>query len=163
SQALMDKAPPGMMLSPGATPERNDRVLLKLIKDQNTLAGKKVALLAGSANRKVAQDSIIPGLKSLGVETGTPALLNIGTSGDTTSAQDQLDSFIEKWKSEGVNAVFLSGDEASAKQFVQKIRQQLGADTMLLSDTYTVINSARDEKAAGVNPNPYEGIITAGG
>jgi ABC-type branched-subunit amino acid transport system substrate-binding protein len=163
SQALMDKAPPGMMVSPGATPERTDKVLVKLLKDQNTLTGKKVAVLAGAANKKVATDSIIPSLKSIGVEMGTPALLNIATSGDTTSAQAQLDSFIEKWKSEGVNAVFMSGDEASTKQFTQRIRQELGEDTMLLSDTYTVINSARNEKAAGTKPNPYEGLLNTFG
>jgi ABC-type branched-subunit amino acid transport system substrate-binding protein len=163
SQALMDKAPPGMMVSPGATPERTDKVLVKLLKDQNTLAGKKVAVLAGAANKKVATDSIIPALKSIGVEMGTPALLNIATSGDTTSAQAQLDSFIEKWKSEGVNAVFMSGDEASTKQFTQRIRQELGEDTMLLSDTYTVINSARNETATGTKPNPYEGLLNTFG
>ena len=161
SQALMDKAPPGMMVSPGGTPERIDKVLVKLLGEQKTLEGKKVAVLAGAANKKVATDSIIPSLKSLGVDMGTPALLNISASGDTTSAQSQLDSFIEKWKSEGVDTVFLSGDEASSKQFVEKVRKEL-PHVMLLSDTYTVLNSARDEKTSGATTNPYEGIISVG-
>ena len=56
---------------------------------------------------------------------GSTAILSINGTADTTAAQAQLDSFIEKWKGQHVNAIFLSGDEVSSKQFVTKIRQEM--------------------------------------
>ncbi len=136
--------------------------MVKLLKEQNTLAGKKVAVLGGAANKKAVETALVPGLKSLGVEMGTTALLNISTTGDTTSAQAQLDSVIEKWKSEDVTAIFATGDEAVSKQFIEKIRGQMPTVT-LLSDTYTVLLSAQEETQAKKDPNPYEGLINAFG
>ncbi len=162
SQAIIDKAPPGLMILAGATQERTDSVIVKLLKEQTTLAGKKVAVLAGSANKKAVETALVPGLKTLGIPMGTTALLNIGTTGDTASAQTQLDGFIERWKSEGVNAVFATGDEAVSKQFIEKLRQQMPTVT-LLSDTYTVLLAAQEEKQAKKVPNPYEGIINTFG
>jgi ABC-type branched-subunit amino acid transport system substrate-binding protein len=162
SQAIIKKAPPGLMILAGATQERTDSVIVKLLKAQSTLAGKKVAVLAGSANKKAVETALVPGLESLGIPMGTTALLNIGTTGDTASAQSQLDGFIERWKSEGVNAVFATGDEAVSKQFIEKLRQQMPTVT-LLSDTYTVLMAAQEEKKANKVPNPYEGIINAFG
>jgi len=162
SHAIIDKAPPGLLLLAGATQERTDGVMVKLLKEQNTLAGKKVAVLAGAQNKKSVETALVPGLKSLGIEMGTTALLNTGTTGDTTSAQSQLDSVIERWKSEGVTAVFATGDEAAAKQFIEKVRAQMPTVT-LLSDTYTVLLSAQEEQQAKKVPNPYEGLINAFG
>jgi ABC-type branched-subunit amino acid transport system substrate-binding protein len=162
SQAIIDRAPPGLMILAGATQERTDSVIVKLLKEQQTLAGKKVAVLAGSANKKAVETALVPGLETLGIPMGTTALLNIGTTGDTASAQSQLDGFIERWKSEGVDAVFATGDEAVSKQFIEKLRQQMPTVT-LLSDTYTVLMAAQEETQANKVPNPYEGIINAFG
>jgi ABC-type branched-subunit amino acid transport system substrate-binding protein len=162
SQAIIDKAPPGLMILAGSTQERNDAVIVKLLKEQNTLAGKKVAILAGAANKKAVETALEPGLESLGIPMGTTALLNIDTSGDTASAQAQLDGFIERWKNEDVTAVFATGDEAVSKTFIGKLREQM-PDVTLLSDTFTVLMNARDETKAGKNPNPYEGIINVYG
>jgi ABC-type branched-subunit amino acid transport system substrate-binding protein len=162
SQAIIDRAPPGLMILAGSTQERNDAVIVKLLKEQNTLAGKKVAILAGAANKKAVESALEPGLESLGVPMGTTAFLNIDTTGDTASAQAQLDAFIERWKTEDVTAVFATGDEAVAKGFISKVREQM-PDVMLLSDTFTVLMQARDETKAGTNPNPYEGIINVYG
>ena len=69
-------------------------------------------------------DVIVPALKKAKAKTGSTAILNI-TGTDTTAAQAQVDSFIEKWKTEGVNMVFLSGNNVSAKQFAESIKAGL--------------------------------------
>ncbi len=58
----------------------------------------------------------------------------------------QLDSFIEKWKTEGVNVVFLSGYLASTKQFVEKVQQNF-PDMLLMSDNQDTSGQAQQEQA----------------
>ena len=58
------------------------------------------------------------------MKTGSTAILTI-TGTDTTAAQAQLDSFIEKWKTEGVNAV-LHGRERHLGEAVR--REDQGGD-----------------------------------
>ena len=81
---------------------------------------------------------------------------------DTTAAQAQLDSFIEKWKSENVDSLIILGETASAKQFVQKIKDEM-PDVQLIADTTTVLGQGQDLVRAGQADNPYDGIITAEG
>jgi hypothetical protein len=97
----------------------------------------------------------------LGIQQGSTAVLTI-TSEETTAAQAQLDSFIEKWKSEGVNALVMSGAAVSAKQFVEKIKGAIPNMT-LITDVTEVRGQAQDEVKAGKNPNPYEGMLAANG
>jgi ABC-type branched-subunit amino acid transport system substrate-binding protein len=162
TQAIIDKSPPGLIVYPGATNERSVRILLQLMDKQKTLKGKKVAVLGGSAESSTVNGTIVPGLKKIHVPMGSTAILSINGTADTAAAQGQLDSFIERWKTEHVNAVFLSGDEVSSKQFVTKIREEM-PDVLLMSDTGDTRSFAQQEVAAGVKPNPYEGLLTAGG
>lgn len=162
TQQIMSKSPPGLMIYPGVTNERLVKVLLQLLKKEKTLDGKTVATLGGTTETNTVNNVIVPGLKDIGVKTGSTAILSIGGSGDTTQAQQQLDSFIERWKTEGVDAIFISGDTASSKQFVEKIRKAM-PKVMLLADNTDVLMSGQQETHAGVKPNPYEGITTAGG
>ena len=151
------------MIYPGATNERTASVLLQLMKKEKTLKGKKVAVLGGANEANTVNKTIVPGLKKLGVKLGSTAVLSSGgASTDTSSAQAQLDSFIEKWKGEHVDAIFLSGNIVSAKDFVTKIKAAM-PDVQLLVDNTDVRGPGRDMVAAGVTPNPYEGIIAAGG
>ena len=106
-------------------------------------------------------DTILPGLKHLAVTLGTTGLLTI-TGSDTTVAQAQLDSFIEKWKTEHVDTVFLSGYPASSVQFVTKFHKEL-PNLLLLSDNGQPLGEAQQLEHARIAPNPYEGLITAGG
>jgi len=138
------------------------KILLELAAKQKTLVGKKVAVLGDTNVTSVVKNTIVPGLQKQGIALGSTALLSINSGGDTTVAQSQLDSFIEKWKTEGVNAVFLSGNFASAKQFVQKLRDKM-PNVMLLADTTNTLAQAQQVQQAGVKPNSYEGLITAGG
>jgi hypothetical protein len=162
TQAIIDKSPPGLMVTPGTIPERSVDILLALAAKAKTLEGKKVAVLGDTNVTSVVKQTIEPGLKKLGVETGTTALLSINNSGDTTIAQQQLDSFIEKWKTEHVDAVFMSGNFASTKQFVTKLRAALPG-VLLLADTTNTLMQAQQVQTSGVKPNPYDGLITAGG
>jgi ABC-type branched-subunit amino acid transport system substrate-binding protein len=161
TQSEIAKAKPGLLLTPDITPERRVRVIMSLLKTQGTLQGKKVAILADSSAKPEIDSTIAPGLKALGVERGSDAVLTINGT-DTSNAQAQLDSFIERWKTENVNALVLAGGEVSSKQFVEKVRRSFPNIT-LVADTTDVLSQAQDESKAGVKPNPYDGIITAEG
>ena len=162
TQAIIDKSPPGLILTAGNIPERSASILVELLKKEKTLDGKTVAVLGDTTESNAVKDTIVPALKAAGVKLGTYAILAVGTTGDTTAAQSQLDSFIEKWKGEHVGAVFLSGNLASTKQFVQKLKAAL-PDALLLADNADVLQQARQLQTAKITPNPYEGIISAGG
>jgi hypothetical protein len=161
TQAIMNQSPPGLIVEPGVNPERVDSVLVNLMKKEHTLDGKTVAVLGETTSQSVVKNSVEPQLKKLGVKTGTTAILSISGS-DTTSAQNQLDSFVERWKTEGVNAIFISGTQVASQQFVEKLRTDMPGVT-LISDITDVLMYGQEEKKAGRNPNPYEGIISADG
>ena len=163
SQAIMNQSPPGLIILPGSTPERVDAVLFSLLAQQHTLDGHKVGVLGEQTSQSIVNGKVLPGLQKLGVPTGSTAILNI-TGSDTSAAQAQLDSFIEKWKTEHVDTVFLSGTDVSSQQFVEKLRAQM-PNVMLLTDIdSTVIQGyGQQEVTAGRHPNPYQGIITAAG
>ena len=162
SQAWIDQAPPALLMSPDVSAERRATVLLNLVKDNGTLAGKKVATLTDTDTAGSVTKVIKPALDAMGLAQGSPAVVTIIGS-DTSAAQSQLDSFIEKWKGEGVNALVLAGQYVPAKQFVEKIRRGM-PDVLLLADgADSAQGGAQDETTAGVKPNPYDGLITATG
>jgi len=161
TDAILKANPQGLIVYPGATNERTGTVLLNLLGKQKTLKGKKLAILGDSTIATTVSGTIEPAVKKLGVATGTTGILSVSGS-DTSAALTQLSSFIERWKSEGVNALFLSGDTVSSKQFVAAIRSAM-PKVLLLTDTTDVLTSAKDDATAGIKPNPYEGIISAAG
>ena len=161
NQAIMDLSPPGMILYPGTTPERSDRALFELLKRQGTLAGKTVAVLAESTSKAEVQQIILPGLKGLNVPMGTTAYLTL-SSADTTAAQAQLDSFIERWKAEHVDALYIAGEGVASQQFMEKIANGMPGVT-LMTDVGDTLSFAKQEQQAGVRPNPYTGMLIAGG
>jgi ABC-type branched-subunit amino acid transport system substrate-binding protein len=161
TQDMFNQVPPGLMVFPGTTPERSDQVLFELLKKQGTLQGKKVAVLAQQTSEPSVKAAVLPAIKKLGVATGTAAYLTINGA-DTTAAQSQLDSFIERWKSEGVNALFVTGQDAVTKQFIEKVVKQMPG-VILLTDVSDALPQGQDETKAGANPNPYEGLYLAGG
>ena len=161
TQAIMKQSPPGLIIYAGTNPERVDSVLISLLKKNHLLAGKKVAILGQSNGASVVTNAIVPNLKALGVPMGSTAILSISGT-DTSAAQAQLDSFIEKWKSENVNTIYLSGEEVSSQQFIEKVRQAL-PNVQLVTDDSNDLMYAQEEHTAGKHPNPYEGIITAAG
>ncbi len=161
TETQMGLSPPGMIVCPCTAPERSDKALLALIKTAGTLNGKKIAVLAASSSQKAVKTIITPGLKSLGVKMGTTAFLNVASS-DTTAAQAQLASFLERWKTEGVNALWIAGENVASQQFVEKVRQAM-PDSTLLTDVSDSLSFAQQEQTAKVSPNPYDGMLIAGG
>ena len=161
TKAMIDQVPPGMMIFPGTTPERSTAVLFELLQKQNLLKDKKLAVLAEQTSEPSVKSAVLPAIKKTGVATGTTAYLTINGP-DTTAAQAQLDSFIERWKSEGVNALFITGEDTVAKQFVEKVTKQMPG-VMLMTDTGDALFQGEDETKAGVNPNPYENMYIANG
>jgi hypothetical protein len=161
TQAIIDKAPPGLIIYPGATNERTTRVILDLLRKQRTFAGKKVAALGATQESGEVNGTVLPGLRKLGVQLGTAGILSV-TGSDTSAALTQLDSFIERWKGEGVDAVFLAGNEVSTSQFVTKLRGAM-PKVILVVDNTDVAMFGQDATKAHIKPNPYEGILSAGG
>jgi hypothetical protein len=161
TQGLIDKAPHGLMVTPDILPERRLNVIMSLLKSRGTLRGKKVGTISDAANRSRVRNVVVPGLRDLGVERGADAALTI-TTGDTTEAQAQLDSFIERWRSDGTNALILVGADVANKQFVEKIKKAIPG-MLLVADTTSILDSAREEQKAHVSPNPYDGAISAEG
>ena len=83
--------------------------------------------------------------------TPWPRRVGASTRDTSSAAQAQLDSFIEKWKSEHVNAIFMAGLDVSAKQFVEKIKAAL-PNALLLADADSTAEPAQDEVKAGKTP-----------
>jgi hypothetical protein len=163
SQAIENQSPPGMIIEPGFVPERVDGVLMSLLDKQGTLNGKKVAILGEQDTTNTINSALVPALQKYNVQTGSTAILNI-TGTDTSAAQEQLDSFIEKWKTEHVDAVFVSGTQVLANQFIDKVVAGLPG-VVLITDTDATVTMTygKQETKAGKKPNSYEGMLTAAG
>ena len=161
-QKFIGEAPPALLLSTDITTERLATVLFNLLKSQGTLTGKKVATLTDTSTADEVTGVVKPELDSMGLAQGSPAVLTI-TGSDTSAAQSQLSAFIEKWKAEGVDAIWLSGGDASGKQFVEKIKAAM-PNVLLLADTFPGAQQAgQDETTSGKKPNPYDGMLSATG
>jgi ABC-type branched-subunit amino acid transport system substrate-binding protein len=161
SQRWIDDAPPGLLLTPDITAERRIAVIMDLLESEGLLDGRTVAVLSERTTADRVQDTVAPALAGMGVERGSDGVLTI-TGSDTSAAQAQLESFIEKWKSEGIDALVLVGETVQAKQFVEKIKQQL-PDVLLVADGTSALSQAQDYVEAGIEPNPYDGFVTAEG
>lgn len=161
TQHIMSQAPPGMIVTPANTPERSIHVLLELLSQRHTLDGKTVAVLGGAKDPNLVNDNIVPGLKKLHVKLGDTALLSI-QGGDTIQPQSELDSFIEKWKSENVSVVFVDGKEAASDQFISKLKKRM-PNVLLLADDSTVLEDGQGEAHNHITPNAYQGLLTVTG
>jgi hypothetical protein len=156
-QPWIDEAPGGLLLTPDTTKEAAAATFVPLLISSGKLKGKTVGFLADQNAEKRIKNVTIPALKKAKVKTGSTAVLSISGT-DTSAAQAQLDSFIEKWKSEKVNAIYMAGLTASAKQFVEKIKDAM-PNVQLLTDSSSTAEQAQDEVKAGKTPNPYEGML----
>src|SRR5262249_18428814 len=121
TQPIIDRSPGGMIVTPGYIPERTGQVMITLMDREKMFEGKKVAVLGDTPEATTVNKYIVPALKKAGVPTGSTAILSVGSNGDTGTALSQLESYIERWKTENVNSFLVSGDLASTKQFVIKV------------------------------------------
>ena len=161
TQDMIDKAPPGLLLTPDILPDRRVKIITSLLASQHTLDGKTVAILADSSATARVDQIIKPALTQMGLKQGATGILTISGT-DTAAAQGQLDGFVEKWKTQHVDALFLAGDAVESKQFVEKVRQTFPG-IPIVADSTGILTGAQDEQKAHVNPNPYTGMITAEG
>jgi ABC-type branched-subunit amino acid transport system substrate-binding protein len=161
TQDIIDSAPGGMILGFGALKERGMSILLSLLSSEGTLDGRKVAVLGEATTAQAVKDVLVPGLEDIGADLGSTAIITISGS-DTAAASAQLMSFIEKWKTEGVDTVFVSGQQVSAQQFIPDLVKRMPG-VLLLADNPTVNTYGQNLQEAGVRPNPYEGILAVGG
>jgi ABC-type branched-subunit amino acid transport system substrate-binding protein len=161
TQALVDRGPPGLMVTPNITAERRLQVIMTLLEREGILTGKKVSVVDVASDKPRVTKVVVPALKDLGVARGADATLSISGT-DTTAALAQLSRFMERWKSDGTNALVLVGEEVSSKQFVEKVKAAI-PDMKLIADSSSVLDAGRDEQKAKVSPNPYDGIISAEG
>jgi hypothetical protein len=159
SQDVVKKAPPATLLTTDTLAERAASEMLQQANTKGLLTGKKFGILAETGNKSRIDDVLKPELKKLNIPVGTAGVLTLDPSGDTTQSQAQLDSFIERWKGEKDTALFVSGLAAISKVFVQKIRKAMG-DILIITDGDSSAKAAgQDAVNAGVNPNPYKGVL----
>src|SRR6266540_3337135 len=95
SQEMIDKSPPGLLLTPDIKPERRLNVIMALVKSRHSLDGKTVGGLTETTATGRVQSVVEPVLDAIGVQQGSEAVLLISGL-DTAAAQMQLDSFIER-------------------------------------------------------------------
>ncbi len=165
NQFMIDASTPGLLLTTDTTKEGVAQVAVNLAAKEGLLKDKVVGTLGDQDSApKIIDKIVVPALKKVGTTVGSRATLSI-TGTDTTQAQAQLSGFIENWKSQKVNAVFMSGNLVSAKQFVEKIKAELPG-VLFLTDTSSASSQAQDEvvalKGTG-KTNPYEGMLSADG
>jgi ABC-type branched-subunit amino acid transport system substrate-binding protein len=160
TQSMIQAATPAMLLTDDITAERKTKTEIALLGKQGLLKDKKVAILAETATKGEINDAIKPAFQALKVPLGTSGVLAVGSDPDTTAAQAQLDSFIERWKGEGVNAVFISGLSTVSKAFVQKIKAGMPGVMLMTNSDSSAQGAARDAVSAHITPNPYEGIYS---
>ncbi len=162
SQSWIDQAPKGLLLTPDITTDRRLSVILDLLAQGKTLKGKKVAILTQPDSKDRAEALVTPALKKMKVKQGTTAVLNV-TGSDTSAAQSQLESFIEKWKAEDVDTFMLVGQVVVSKTYVTMLKDAFPKATLISDQTPTAQSGGQDAVAAGQKPNPYEGLISVEG
>ncbi|HTL86663.1 MAG TPA: hypothetical protein VL856_15875 [Acidimicrobiia bacterium] len=160
SKAIMDKVPGGLMLTTDTLAERTDTTLVDDSLKAGLITGKKFGILADTSTKTRIDDAIKPALKKNNLAVGTAGVITVDPSGDTTQSLAQLDSFIERWKGENVNALFVTGLTAISKVYVQRIRKTFPDMTILTDGDASAKGAAQDLKNAGVTPNPYDGVLS---
>ena len=160
-QQWIDEAPGGLMLTEDSTKEGAAKVLVTLLAETGRLKGRKVGVLATRNGGPRVEGTILPALRRNKVATGPTAILTV-TGPYSEATRSQLDAFIEKWKTDGVDTVFLSGLDVSSKSIVTQIKTAM-PKVLLVTDADATLQQARDEVAAGARPNPYEGMLSTTG
>ena len=95
------------------------------------------------------------------MKLGSTGILTL-TGPETEASRSQLQAFIERWKTEKVNAVFLSGLDVTSKGYASEIKQAL-PEALLFTDASATVHEASDEVIAGTKPNPYDGMLSVFG
>jgi ABC-type branched-subunit amino acid transport system substrate-binding protein len=160
-QQWIDEAPGGLMLTEDSTKEGSAAVLVNLLAETGRLKARKVGVLVTKNGEPAATGTIMPALKDHKIKTAPTSVLTV-TGPYSEATRSQLDAFIEKWKAEDVDTVFLSGLDTSSKSIVSQIKTAL-PKALLVTDADATLQQARDEVAAGVEPNPYEGMLSTTG
>ena len=98
------------------------------------------------------------------MKRGDDAILDVGTTGDTTAAQAQLDSFIEKWKTEGVERVVPVGRPRLDEAVRPEDQEGSSPTCCCWPTTHDVLDQAQQEQQSEHRSRTRTtGIITAGG
>jgi hypothetical protein len=163
TQDVMSQADPGLLLTTDALAERSARTMLDLAQEKGILKGKKFAVLAETGTKSQITSAIQPEMKKLGIPYGTSGVLNIGQDENTQAGQAQMPPLLERWKGQGVNAVFITGLGAVSKVFVQAIKAAMPNALLMTNTDSSAKGAAQDAVHAGLKPNPYNGILSLTG
>ena len=99
----------------------------------------------------------------MSVERGSTGIVTL-TGADTTAAQSQLDGFIERWRTEDVDALDPRRRRRGvAEPFVEKVQARRFPNMQLVSDSTGVLDGGQAEVKANYTPNAFDGVITAEG
>ena len=127
---------------------------MSLLGNEGTLKGKTVAVLAADDNEGPHQvDGRTRAEDAWTSSAGRTAMLTISGT-DTTAAQAQLDSFIEKWKSENVDSLIILG-ETDVREAVRARRSRARCPTCSSSPTPPrCSDKAQDLRARATSRQP---------
>ena len=159
--SMIEQSIQGLLLTPDRTSDRSTDILLNVLDQEGTLDGKKVAIMADS-EREGATKGVEETFDKMGVDRGSTAVLAIAGE-DTAAAQSQLDAFLEKWDTEGVDALFVMGLKSAAEQFIVKVKDKLPDLQLIFESDSSARTAATKLVQAGTDPNPYEGALVLQG
>jgi hypothetical protein len=160
-ESMIQKSKQGLLLTNDRTADRSTDILLNVLGQEKTLAGKTVAIMADS-ERAAGVKAVEKQLDTMGVKRGASAVLAIAGE-DTAQAQSQLDGFLERWRSQKVDALVVLGQKSVAEQFITKVKAKFPDMLLVLESDSSARSSATKLKQAGTTPNPYEGAIVVQG
>ena len=162
-QQWISQAPPGLLLTPDITAERRTTVLMNLLKAQGDPDGHEGRHPGRSGSAASVATVVKPALERHGHRPGLVRHLDYPGVGDTSTSLTQLQSYIGKWKGEGVNAIILAGQFVSGEAIRGEDQGRHAHTCSADRRRVACAGGGQDETAAGVKPNPYDGMLTANG
>ena len=70
TQAILDRSPAGLIVTPGLLPERTAGILVSLLQKKNLLKGKKIAVVGDGTESTVVKNYVVPALKKAKIPMG---------------------------------------------------------------------------------------------
>ena len=160
SQEMLDKAPPGLLLTPGITADRRLKVIMSLLKSRHTLDGKKVAVLTETTATARVDAVVDPALDEMGV-----AGLE-GRAVDQRRRHHRRPGAARQLHREVEDRARQRADPRRRGRVVEAVRREdQGRDPRHAARRRhdRRARGGQDDVKANVVPNPYDGIITAEG
>lgn len=154
TQANMDRSR-AVLASPDINPERRLDALLSVLDQTGELADATVGILAQLTNEDAVRNDVVPQLEEIAAGVGSVGVI---TADDTVGTDAEIATFVERWKSEGVDTIFFLG--STAQNEIPDVVDALGPDIGKISDTPEVARQLADSSGRA---DAYDGVLTMNG